>query len=91
MKNIEVCLSPELIHLFELEGKTVVVVAHRLSTVKNAHNIIVLDNGSIVQMGSHPVLMEEDGPYKEMYELYLQTQSAKYLQKIKTKQRTAKN
>lgn len=74
-----------------LNSRTSISIAHRLTTILNADTIIVLENGYIVQMGSHPVLMEEDGPYKEMYELYLQTQSAKYLQKIKTKQRITEN
>ncbi len=70
-----------------LNSRTSISIAHRLTTILNADTIIVLENGSIVQMGAHPILMEQDGPYKDMYELYLQTQSAKYLQKIKTKQR----
>lgn len=45
------------------EGKTVVVVAHRLSTVKNADNIIVMDNGQIVEEGTHKVLSEMKGLY----------------------------
>ncbi len=44
-------------------GKTVVVVAHRLSTVKNAHQIIVLDRGSIVEQGSHEELTKQQGAY----------------------------
>lgn len=45
------------------KGKTVVVVAHRLSTVKNADNIIVLDNGKIVESGNHSELSERKGYY----------------------------
>lgn len=44
-------------------GKTVVVVAHRLSTVKNAHQIIVLDKGSIVEVGNHEELTRIKGAY----------------------------
>lgn len=44
-------------------GKTVVVVAHRLSTVKNAHQIIVLDKGAIVEVGSHEELTRLKGAY----------------------------
>ena len=47
-------------------GKTVVVVAHRLSTVKNADKIIVLDNGEIVEEGTHTELTLKKGKYYEL-------------------------
>jgi ATP-binding cassette subfamily B protein len=45
------------------QNKTVVVIAHRLSTVKNADNLIVLDNGEIVEVGNHTSLVSEKGIY----------------------------
>jgi len=45
------------------ENKTVVVVAHRLSTVKNAHQIVVLDKGKIVEVGNHKELVAKQGQY----------------------------
>lgn len=45
------------------EGKTVVVIAHRLSTVKNADNIVVLEKGQIVEQGTHDQLVKDEGYY----------------------------
>ncbi len=45
------------------ENKTVIVVAHRLSTVKNAHQIVVLDEGKIVEIGNHDALVKQKGNY----------------------------
>ena len=47
-------------------GKTVVIVAHRLSTVKNADNIIVMDRGRIVEQGTHEKLAHARGLYYEL-------------------------
>lgn len=48
------------------KGKTVVIVAHRLSTVKNADKIIVIDNGRIVEQGTHRTLCEKNGYYRKL-------------------------
>ncbi|HRG51995.1 MAG TPA: peptidase domain-containing ABC transporter, partial [Bacteroidia bacterium] len=48
------------------EGKTVVVIAHRLSTVKNADQIIVLEKGKIVELGNHTELTALRGSYFEL-------------------------
>ena len=48
-------------------GRTVIVVAHRLSTVKNADEIIVIDKSGIVERGSHEELLLQDGEYKKLY------------------------
>ena len=45
------------------QGRTVVVVAHRLSTVKNADQIVVLDSGKVVETGNHASLIEKQGTY----------------------------
>ncbi len=52
------------------------VIAHRLSTVIHAHNIIVLERGGIVGQGSHPQLMERDGAYARLWRLQLQASPA---------------
>ena len=50
------------------EGRTVIVVAHRLSTVKNADRIIVLDKNGIVEQGSHEQLIALGGTYRDLYD-----------------------
>lgn len=49
-----------------IKGKTAIIVAHRLSTVKNADNIIVLENGTVVEQGTHEVLTALKGKYYEL-------------------------
>ncbi|MDA0177063.1 ABC transporter ATP-binding protein/permease [Mesoflavibacter profundi] len=48
-------------------GKTTIIVSHRISAAKNAHQIIVLDDGKIAQQGTHDQLINMDGYYKELY------------------------
>ncbi len=50
-----------------MEGRTVFVIAHRLSTVKNSDVIMVLDHGRIIERGSHEKLIEEKGVYYQLY------------------------
>ncbi|MEK3930900.1 ABC transporter ATP-binding protein [Bacillus sp. FSL R7-0642] len=52
----------------ERSGKTTIITAHRLSAIQHANLILVVDEGRIVQRGTHEQLMEENGWYKEMYE-----------------------
>ncbi len=50
-------------------GRTTLVVAHRLSTIKNADEIAVVDGGRVVEQGSHEALLANDGIYKKLYSL----------------------
>jgi subfamily B ATP-binding cassette protein MsbA len=52
-----------------MENRTTFIIAHRLSTVQHADRILVLDNGRIVQDGTHDELMLQEGLYKHLYEL----------------------
>ena len=55
-------------HLRETrKGKTNIIIAHRISTIQDADKIIVIDKGTIAEMGSHDQLMELDGIYADMY------------------------
>ena len=49
-------------------GRTVIVVAHRLSTVKNADEIVVIDKDGIVEKGTHDELLQKNGEYKKLYD-----------------------
>lgn len=50
-----------------LEGRTSFVVAHRLSTIRDANNIIVMNHGDVIETGTHDELMEQNGFYAELY------------------------
>jgi ABC-type multidrug transport system fused ATPase/permease subunit len=52
-----------------LGGRTVIVIAHRLPTIRRADKIVVLERGRVAQIGSHADLMREDGLYRELIEL----------------------
>ena len=51
--------------------RTTILVSHRISTVKNAHQIIVLQDGAIVERGTHESLMAAEGVYADLYQKQL--------------------
>ena len=61
-----------------MKGKTVIVIAHRLSTVRNAHRICVIEGGRIVEQGNHLELINMNGVYSQLVRRQLQ-QSASEL------------
>ncbi|MGF1911375.1 ABC transporter ATP-binding protein/permease [Vibrio kasasachensis] len=58
-----------------IEGKTVLVIAHKLSTVQFADNVVVLEQGKIVEQGNHQQLLRLEGIYYELWQLQQQAQS----------------
>ncbi|ONI38302.1 ABC transporter ATP-binding protein [Candidatus Epulonipiscium fishelsonii] len=54
-----------------MEGRTTIMVAHRLATIQHADNIIVLDKGKLMEMGTHQELLNKKGIYYNLYELSL--------------------
>ena len=64
-------IDPENEHLIQeaisalTHGKTIITIAHRLATIENADQILVLDDGTVTQRGTHKELLEQEGTYKE--------------------------
>lgn len=63
-----------------MRDRTAIVIAHRLSTVKHADRIIVMDRGRIIEEGTHDVLMARGGHYAELYNTYFRHQSLEYIE-----------
>ena len=63
-----------------MEGRTTFVIAHRLRSVKDADQILVLDESRIVQRGTHLELLAEGGLYREIYDLELRDQEEAFAQ-----------
>ena len=61
------------------KGRTTLVVAHRLSTVKNADEIVVIANGNIKEQGNHEELLKLDGIYSKLYNLQFRNSDTKFL------------
>lgn len=57
------------------KGRTTIVVAHRLSTIKNADEIAVIADGRVIEQGKHDELIKKGGMYKELYDLQFRQQA----------------
>ena len=60
-----------------VKDKTVIMIAHRLGTIKNAQQILVLSEGQIVERGTHESLMKEEGVYRKMFSIFDEVRSWK--------------
>lgn len=63
-----------------MRGRTAIVIAHRLSTVRHVDRIIVMKDGGIIEEGSHEGLMAQGGHYAELYNTYFRHQSLSYIE-----------
>jgi len=68
-----------------MKGRTVFVIAHRLSTIRNAHRIIVLSDGKIVEEGTHGELMALSGEYRRLHDLQFKDDGARIWTAAKVK------
>jgi ATP-binding cassette subfamily B protein len=67
-----------------MKERSSIIIAHRLSTVKSADRIIVLQQGQIIEQGSHHQLLNQGGHYAELYDTYFRHQSLKYINREET-------
>lgn len=64
-------VNPENEHLIQeaiselTHGKTIITIAHRLATIENADQILVIDGGTVTQKGTHKELLDQEGTYRE--------------------------
>jgi len=56
-----------------IKNKTVIMIAHRLATIVNANKIVVVDGGKIIEQGNHKELLELNGKYKDMWDVYTES------------------
>ena len=71
-----------------MEDRTSFVIAHRLSTVKRADRILVMENGAVIEQGTHGELIRQDGLYREICDLQLRDRE-KFREEVQELEKTA--
>ncbi len=80
--------DPENEHLIQealgvlTKGKTVIMIAHRLTSVMNVDSILVLNKGRIIQRGTHNQLIDSDGQYSQMWSEYQKSAKWKIMEEV---------
>ena len=87
--SVDPFTESQIQHALELimANSTAIIIAHRLSTVRSADRIIVLNQGEIIQQGSHDELMQQSGHYADLYNTYFRHQSLEYINTFGAKNR----
>ncbi|MGV6944165.1 ABC transporter ATP-binding protein [Sphingobacterium kyonggiense] len=73
LSAVDTKTEEEILHNLNriMDGKTSIIIAHRISTIKNADHILVMDDGKIVEQGTHSELLQMEGEYASLYEKQL--------------------
>ncbi len=73
LSAVDTRTEEEILHNlgYIMQGKTNIIISHRISTIKNADKILVMDNGEIIEQGTHEYLMQQKATYFELYEKQL--------------------
>ena len=74
-----------------MQGRTTIIIAHRLVTVRHVDRIIVLEQGKIVEEGNHEELIRLGGHYAKLYNTYFRHQSLEYIETAKEFKKLAQN
>ncbi len=69
-----------------MDGRTTVIIAHRLGTIRMAHRIAVVDGGRIVEIGSHDELLRRSGLYAHLYSMQFRESDSVYVSAVATRQ-----